>query len=73
MSVHKGITFHCDICAFPSMTFVDVNSKEAKTILRSNGWRFRGGVHRCMTCVTNANLTPQHPTDEATDEGAGEE
>jgi hypothetical protein len=73
MSVVRQVQLVCDICNYPSRWFTDSATSAAKQELRLQGWRFRSGVHRCPTCVTNANLAPQHPTDEATDEGAGEE
>lgn len=72
MSVVRQIHLKCDICAYPSRWFEDCATSVAKQELRLEGWRFRSGVHRCMTCVANGNLTHQRSPEE-TDEGAGEE
>lgn len=71
MAIVKSINLRCDLCEYLSRTFTGTNA-EAKQALRAEGWRFRGGVHKCPACVVNAT-SQQTPDAEETDEGAGEE
>ena len=71
MAIIKSVSIRCDLCGYVSRTFSGSNA-ETKQALRGEGWRFRGGVHKCPACVTNAT-SQQTPDAEETDEGAGEE
>lgn len=50
----KDIKAVCDTCgAFCSQSFT--SAVEAKRTLRTEGWRFRNGVHTCPTCSPTRN------------------
>lgn len=70
MAVSKSVNMVCDLCNYPSRAFANITTKAIKIELRVEGWRFRGGVHRCMTCVRTAGAPA---SSEETDEGCGEQ
>lgn len=63
MSVIRWVQLQCDICTTQSAT-ISGGSAEAKKQLRLEGWRFRGGVHRCPTCATAERQSPAEEASE---------
>jgi hypothetical protein len=55
--LHKQIQIICDTCGALSAQ-VFTSAVEAKRQLRTEGWRFRNGIHTCPTgCSANRTNT----------------
>jgi len=52
MSVIRFTSMKCDHCGHESQAYIQ-NPTETKKQLRTEGWRFRNGIHRCPSCVAN--------------------
>ena len=73
MSVIRTVAFSCDAqiagsCRVQSEAS-ERTSTEHKTYLRTQGWRFRNGVHRCPDCALlertlSGRATTEQPTEE---------
>lgn len=50
MAVKRFTQITCDVTGTVS-ELMECGATEAKQILRAQGWRFRGGVHRCPAAV----------------------